>query len=46
MESHPNYLMIVFAYVQNFRERLEMFTIPKIKSILKNFNHRMISIIL
>ena len=47
MESHPNYLTIVFAYTKKFRGRLKIFfTTPKVKSILRNINHRIIFIVL
>jgi hypothetical protein len=44
MESHLNYLTIVYTYARKVRERLKViFTVPKVKSILKgNFSHRMI----
>jgi hypothetical protein len=46
MESHLNYLTIVYTYARKVRERLKIiFTAPKVKSILKgNFSHRMIFI--
>ena len=46
MESHRNYHSIVYTYVRKFMEIPKIFTIPKVKSMLKNINHRMIFIIL
>ena len=47
MELHPNYPAIFSTYVRKFRERPKIFTTPtKMKSILKNINHRIILIIL
>jgi hypothetical protein len=47
MESYPNYQIIVSTYVRKFMERPNIFTTPtKVKSMLKNFNHRMVFFIL
>ena len=46
MESHRNYHSIVYTYVRKFMEIPKIFTIPKVKSMLKNFNHMMVFFIL
>jgi hypothetical protein len=46
MESYPNYHSIVSIYVRKFMERPKIFTIPKVKSMLKNINHMMVFFIL
>jgi hypothetical protein len=46
MDSRPNYLTIVYTFVMmKFRQRLKIITSSKVKSILKNFSHRMMMII-
>ncbi|HJU59786.1 MAG TPA: hypothetical protein VJ583_08555 [Nitrososphaeraceae archaeon] len=46
MESYLNYHSIVSIYVRKFMERPKIFTIPKVKSMLKNINHMMVFFIL
>ena len=46
MESHRNYHSIVYTYVRKFMEIPKIFTIPKVKTMLKNFNHMMVFFIL
>jgi hypothetical protein len=48
MESHLNYLTIVYTYARKVRERLKIiFTASKLKSILRgNFSHRIVFIML
>ena len=39
MESHPNYLTIIYTHVLQYKQRLKIFASTKVK-LLRNINER------